>query len=295
MNYYEHHLGDYAKDTGHLSMLEHGAYRLLLDRYYSTEEGIPAAQAHRLARARSDEERQAVDVVLDEFFELIEGVWINRRAEEEIAAARVRIDAARANGKKGGRPKKEGKPLETQEKPSGFSVGSKMETQPKAHQAPSTNLQLTPTSGVNDLTGDAREELGGASPRPVDPIHSRACAITALLRPRGCTLQASNPNVRAWAERGVTDAQLLTALDIADQRRAEAADPSPINAGFLNSILSDVLTKPARASPGRITREESRAIAASTRLSDYRRAVAMDEGQTDDRTIEALPASGPLD
>ncbi len=25
MNYYERHLGDYAKDTAHLSMLEHGA------------------------------------------------------------------------------------------------------------------------------------------------------------------------------------------------------------------------------------------------------------------------------
>jgi uncharacterized protein YdaU (DUF1376 family) len=33
VNYYERHLGDYAKDAGHLSMLEHGAYSLLLDRY----------------------------------------------------------------------------------------------------------------------------------------------------------------------------------------------------------------------------------------------------------------------
>lgn len=88
VNYYEHHLGDYAKDTGHLSMLEHGAYRILLDRYYSTEAGIPAAQAYRLARARSDEERQAVDVVLEEFFELVDGVWHNGRADEEIAKER---------------------------------------------------------------------------------------------------------------------------------------------------------------------------------------------------------------
>ena len=45
MNYYERHLGDYAKDAGHLSMLEHGAYSLLLDRYYTTEQPIPADQA----------------------------------------------------------------------------------------------------------------------------------------------------------------------------------------------------------------------------------------------------------
>lgn len=85
MNYYERHLGDYARDTGHLSMLEHGAYCLLLDRYYATEAGIPADQTHRIARARTRDEKAAVDVVLGEFFKLVDGVWMNGRAEEEIA------------------------------------------------------------------------------------------------------------------------------------------------------------------------------------------------------------------
>ena len=88
MNYYERHLGDYAKDTAHLSMLEHGAYTLLLDRYYSTEQGIPADQVHRLTRARTREEKAAVDAVLSEFFTLEDGVWINGRAEELIASYR---------------------------------------------------------------------------------------------------------------------------------------------------------------------------------------------------------------
>lgn len=136
MNYYEHHLGDYAKDTAHLSMLEHGAYRLLLDRYYSTEQGIPADQAHRLARARTREEREAVDTVLSEFFVLKDGIWRNGRADEEVAKAQIKITAAQENGKKGGRPKKN--PAATQEKPGGFSAGSKNETQSKAHQTPDT-------------------------------------------------------------------------------------------------------------------------------------------------------------
>ena len=53
MNYWERHIGDYARDAGHLTMLEHGAYTLLLDRYYSTEQPIPADQAHRICRART--------------------------------------------------------------------------------------------------------------------------------------------------------------------------------------------------------------------------------------------------
>ena len=87
LNYYERHLGDYAKDTAHLSMMEHGAYNLLLDRYYATEQGIPDSNVFRIARARTKEEKNAVKTVLSEFFELIEGVWINHRSEEEISKA----------------------------------------------------------------------------------------------------------------------------------------------------------------------------------------------------------------
>jgi uncharacterized protein YdaU (DUF1376 family) len=138
MNYYARHLGDYAKDTAHLSMLEHGAYSLLLDRYYSTEQGIPQSQAYRVARARSKEEKLAVDAVLDEFFILDNGIWINRRAEEEITKAKAKAKVAQENGSRGGRPKKDkpesnsypsGYQNETEEKPSGFSVGSQKETQ----------------------------------------------------------------------------------------------------------------------------------------------------------------------
>lgn len=84
INYYERHLGDYARDTGHLSMLEHGAYGLLLDRYYATEAPIPDAQVYRIARASSKQERAAVDAVLAEFFHLVDGAWVNRRAAAEI-------------------------------------------------------------------------------------------------------------------------------------------------------------------------------------------------------------------
>jgi uncharacterized protein YdaU (DUF1376 family) len=84
VNYYERHIGDYLKDTAHLSMLEHGAYTRLLDVYYTREGGIPAADAARLVGARSKEERAALAAVLAEFFELREGVLIQHRADREI-------------------------------------------------------------------------------------------------------------------------------------------------------------------------------------------------------------------
>lgn len=84
LNYYEHHLGDFARDTGHLSALEHGIYRLLLDWYYATEKPIPDAQAARLARSP----RKAVLPVLEEFFTLDGDVWRHKRVEAEIAKYR---------------------------------------------------------------------------------------------------------------------------------------------------------------------------------------------------------------
>lgn len=133
MNYYERNMGNYAKKTMHLSMLEHGAYNLLLDRYYVTEKGIEQDEVYRYALAREKRDRDAVDKVLKEFFELENGRWVHVRCEEEIAKVRTKAQIARENGKNGGRPKNN--PEETQKKPSGFSVGYENETQTKAPQS----------------------------------------------------------------------------------------------------------------------------------------------------------------
>ena len=42
MNYYEHHIGDYAEATMHLSFVEDAAYSRLIRKYYSTEKPLPA-------------------------------------------------------------------------------------------------------------------------------------------------------------------------------------------------------------------------------------------------------------
>jgi uncharacterized protein YdaU (DUF1376 family) len=102
VNYYERHLGDYARDTAHLSLLEHGVYTLLLDRYYATEQPIPADQVHRVARARSRDEKAAVDAVLAEFFTLADGAYRNKRADKVIADyldAEPEREAKKENGK----------------------------------------------------------------------------------------------------------------------------------------------------------------------------------------------------
>lgn len=97
MNYYKRHLGDYAKDTRHLSLLEHGAYCLLLDYYYSTEKPIPDDRCERIAGARTEAEVAAVRSVLKEFFIKDGDVWRSKKADEVIAESTCKSAKARAS------------------------------------------------------------------------------------------------------------------------------------------------------------------------------------------------------
>ena len=84
MNYYEHHLGDWAAATGHLTWDEDMAYTRLLRAYYHHERAIPEGQQYRLAKASTPAQRKAVDQVLAEFFELRDGLHHQKRADAEV-------------------------------------------------------------------------------------------------------------------------------------------------------------------------------------------------------------------
>ncbi len=90
MNYYPFHIGDYLSATRHLSWEEDAAYRRLLDTYYITEKPLPPElrAVCRLVLATTESQREAVQTILDEFFELTDAGWINRRADDEIIAMR---------------------------------------------------------------------------------------------------------------------------------------------------------------------------------------------------------------
>lgn len=88
MHYYSHHVGDYHRDTAHLSILEHGVYRLLMDSYYSTERPLPSDHAVlcRIVRAVSKAEREAVMMVTALFFVNNDGFLKHNRIERELEA-----------------------------------------------------------------------------------------------------------------------------------------------------------------------------------------------------------------
>src|SRR5215472_11450737 len=85
--WYAHYPGDYGRDTAHLSLAQHGAYRLLLDHYYSTGAALPcdAKAVQRICRAFEPSEIEAVVYVLAHFFESQADGYHNPRADLELA------------------------------------------------------------------------------------------------------------------------------------------------------------------------------------------------------------------
>lgn len=126
MNHYPHHVGDYLKDTAHLSLLEHGCYRRLMDVYYTREAPFSSIEeACKLIGARSAVERAAVELVLADHFQKTDDGYRQKRIDAELLAYSEKANANRENGKKGGRPKARSNPTETElepiNNPSGFN------------------------------------------------------------------------------------------------------------------------------------------------------------------------------
>lgn len=157
MHYYQFNIGDYIKNTLHLSLEEDIAYRRLLDLYYDSEQPIPndIPKVSRRLRLGSD----VIQSVLDEFFELAKDGYRNHRADLEIASYQEYMAKQKANGSKGGRPKK------TQQEP----TANPSQTQNNPKQEP-----LTTPNNQEPVIKEGKPSLAGTAFPP--------CPHTELLK-----------------------------------------------------------------------------------------------------------------
>jgi len=85
MHYYKRNLGDYAKKAGRLTMLQHGAYTLLIDSCYDREVFPTLEQALEWTWASTEAEVEAVKFVLSRFFVLDkDGCYVQDRILQEL-------------------------------------------------------------------------------------------------------------------------------------------------------------------------------------------------------------------
>ncbi|WEI04555.1 YdaU family protein [Acinetobacter johnsonii] len=92
MHYYKRNLGDYAKKAGRLSMLEHGAYTLLMDAIYDREVFPTLEEALDWAWARDDAEVAAIKFVLSKFFTLDGDRYVQKRIQDELDSYKAKAE-----------------------------------------------------------------------------------------------------------------------------------------------------------------------------------------------------------
>jgi hypothetical protein len=86
MHWFRFNIGDYKKDTDHLSLTEHGAYIKALSRYYLLEEPLPLEdeKLFRFLGVKDEIEKQALRNILDDFFTKTDAGFIHKRCDVEI-------------------------------------------------------------------------------------------------------------------------------------------------------------------------------------------------------------------
>ena len=161
MNYYPFHIGDYVSATRHLSWEEDLAYRRLLDTYYVSEKPLPSDHRAvcRLVLATTDSQREAVAIVLQEFFVETENGWIHKRADEEINAMRDKQQKQRDKANKRWNKQKE--------EPGTASAMPQHEGKDAA--ASKSDANAMPPTPTPTPTNSVANATGGEPPKALSP------------------------------------------------------------------------------------------------------------------------------
>jgi len=104
MHYYQFNIGDYARDTVGISLIEDIAYRRLIDNYHLNERPLNGCSASVARVIGMREYHDEVNYILERFFvQNDNGDWVHGRVEENIRAYRnqktTAIKAGKASGK----------------------------------------------------------------------------------------------------------------------------------------------------------------------------------------------------
>lgn len=172
MHKYLHHIGDFMRDTSHLSPVEECFYRRALDWYYLNEKPFPndMKEVCRLLRAKGKIQTQAVETVFNDFFFVEENKLKNSRCEKEITSYTSKNISNRVNGSLGGRPKKNND-LQNHDGFGSVNDGLLDETREKGNHKPITNNPKPLTTNQYKYTFDlnfVNANLQKSGAKPVD-------------------------------------------------------------------------------------------------------------------------------
>lgn len=95
-------MDDYRADTLHLTTLQHGAYFLIMLRYFEIQQPLPEVEVCR-ASLLDPTQWEAERSVLAAFFIIEDQLWRHKRIERDLHKMRMTSKARARNGAKGGK------------------------------------------------------------------------------------------------------------------------------------------------------------------------------------------------
>lgn len=224
------YIGDYLQDTTRLSTEQHGAYLLLIMDYWTNgplpDDDAALAQVTRLQPAAWKKTRP----VIARFFSIEDGEWRHKRIDEEHARALKFVEKQKANGAKGGRPRKT--QTETQNKPMGFDRDN-----------PDDKPNKTPSPSPSPVNPLSEEKVVGDLPSSGEGGAGNATRVGALCRQlRQLGIDAA-PHLSAWTDllERFTDEQIIAVAEIAKARKPGER----IHLHYLVPILNEPPKAPA--------------------------------------------------
>ena len=161
MNFYKHFIGDFNRDTSHLSLTERGAYLALLHHYYATEHPLPDDHTAlcRIAGAHTKSERDAVRKVMA-FFERCDSGLMHKRVEAELERAGKQADTNRAIAQaREARRKAARTEHDSCDEPSGESCANREPSHKPEKDIPPTAGETPSGSGPPDREEDVSKRL----------------------------------------------------------------------------------------------------------------------------------------
>lgn len=93
------YVGDYLRDTMHLTTEEHGAYLLIIMALWSAGGSLPESAMPATVRV-SQRKWSSLRNTLAPFFHVAEGTWSHRRVNRELATAKEKSDKARGSARR---------------------------------------------------------------------------------------------------------------------------------------------------------------------------------------------------
>ena len=84
MHYYNFNIGDFIKDSAHLTLEEDAIYRRLIDLYYTTEKAIQLDIKLVARSIRAREHEETITLILEEFFTRTEKGFKQKRIDLEL-------------------------------------------------------------------------------------------------------------------------------------------------------------------------------------------------------------------